>query len=72
MDLRCHGDSPTQSTDDTMENIAKDVYETLAKNNLSIDAVVGHSFGGKVALEMMRNPASALKTAVILDISFFF
>ena len=55
-----------------MENIAKDVYETLAKNNLSIDAVVGHSFGGKVALEMMRNPSSTLKTAVILDISFFF
>ena len=72
MDLRCHGDSPTLSTDNTMENIAKDVYETLAKNNLSIDAVVGHSFGGKVALEMMRNPSSALKTAVILDISFFF
>ena len=71
MDLRCHGDSPTLSTDNTMENIAKDVYETLAKNNLSIDAVVGHSFGGKVALEMMRNP-STLKTAVILDISFFF
>lgn len=72
MDLRCHGDSPTLSTDNTMENIAKDVYETLAKNNLSIDAVVGHSFGGKVALEMMRNPSSTLKTAVILDISFFF
>ena len=72
MDLRCHGDSPTLSTDNTMENIAKDVYETLAKNNLSIDAVVGHSFGGKVVLEMMRNPSSTLKTAVILDISFFF
>ena len=72
MDLRCHGDSPTLSIDNTMENIAKDVYETLAKNKLSIDAVVGHSFGGKVALEMMRNPSSALKTAVILDISFCF
>ena len=58
MDLRCHGDSPTLSIDNTMENIAKDVYETLAKNKLSI--------------EMMRNPSSALKTAVILDISFFF
>ena len=71
MDLRCHGDSPTVSSGNTMESVAKDVFRTLQEDNISISTVVGHSFGGKVALEMMRHQSS-LQTAIILDISLSF
>lgn len=59
--------------ENTMENIALDVYNTLQSKHISIDTIIGHSFGGKVALEYMRlyqRGYSALpKTAIILDIS---
>ena len=60
--------------ENTMENIALDVYKTLQVNNISIDTIIGHSFGGKVALEYMRlynkGYSSLPKTAIVLDISF--
>lgn len=72
MDLRCHGDSPLVIKENTMENIAADVIATLEKNNLSVSTVVGHSFGGKVVLEMMKHPPTSVKTAIVLDISLIF
>lgn len=72
MDLRCHGDSPQIDIDNSMKDIAEDIYSTLQANNLSISTVVGHSFGGKIALEMMRCPPSSLHNAIILDISLIF
>ena len=74
VDLRYHGNSPAMPGENTMENIALDVYKTLQVNNISIDTIIGHSFGGKVALEYMRlynkGYSSLPKTAIILDISF--
>ena len=74
MDMRCHGDSPFVDEPVTMRTFATDVYETLQKNHITIDTVVGHSFGGKVALEMMSMYSLGLKglpkTAIVLDISF--
>ena len=70
MDLRCHGDSPTITDSISMENIADDVYNTLSAYNIHIDVLVGHSFGGKVALEMLRHTQQDLpQTVLILDIS---
>ena len=73
MDMRCHGDSPFVDEPVTMRTFATDVYETLQKNRITIDTVVGHSFGGKVALEMMSMYSLGLKglpkTAIVLDIS---
>ena len=73
MDMRCHGDSPFVDEPVTMRTFATDVYETLQKNNITIDTVVGHSFGGKVALEMMSMYSLGVKglpkTAIVLDIS---
>lgn len=59
----------------TMECIAQQVYNTLQTNRLVVDTVLGHSFGGKVALEIMRmhsnnNLPQLPRTALILDISF--
>lgn len=55
--------------------LAMDVYETLTAHHIPIDTVVAHSFGGKVAMELMSlyslNLPSLPKTAIILDISAF-
>lgn len=73
MDLRCHGDSPFVNEPATMRDFAMDVYETLTAHHIPIDTVVAHSFGGKVAMELMSlyslNLPSLPKTAIILDIS---
>lgn len=75
MDLPSHGDSPAMEGSVTMERIAQRVYDTLQANRLVVDTVLGHSFGGKVALEIMRmhnnNHLPQLpRTALILYISF--
>ena len=50
VDLRCHGESPPQTPPHTLNACAADVKELLEA--LGADAVIGHSFGGKVGLAM--------------------
>ena len=73
MDLPSHGDSPSMDGYITMNTIADQVYSTLQNNHLAVDIILGHSFGGKVALELMRfhdqHISHLPKTALILDIS---
>lgn len=59
LDLRGHGRSPSGSPPHTFENCAKDVLATVGSENPT--AVVGHSFGGRVALEcaILLSDASA-------------
>ena len=56
-----------------MSTIADHVYSTLQNNHLVVDTILGHSFGGKVALELMRFHNQHIphlpRTALILDIS---
>ncbi|MFT3713828.1 MAG: alpha/beta hydrolase [Archangium sp.] len=53
MDLRAHGSSQdAPGNADTVANAAADVTETLAALGLKPHAIVGHSFGGKVALAL--------------------
>ncbi len=55
IDLRLHGDSPTFTPPHTLASAADDVAETiesLVTENVSVSAVLGHSFGGKVALSL--------------------
>ena len=73
MDLPSHGDSPACDGSVTMRAIAESVYTTLQNNHLSIDTILGHSFGGKVVLEYLRffneSRPSLPSRAIILDIS---
>lgn len=58
-DLRCHGESPPRPPPHTLSSCAADAGALLEE--LGADAVIGHSFGGKVALTMAaesRVPAS--------------
>ena len=71
MDLPSHGDSPACDGSMSMELIAQSVYSTLQNHQLQVDTIIGHSFGGKVVLEMMKQhpPGELPKKAVVLDIS---
>ena len=73
MDLPSHGDSPACDGSVTMRAIAESVYTTLQNQHLAIDAILGHSYGGKVTMEYLRffneGRSSLPSRAIILDIS---
>ena len=54
MDLRAHGDSLGVEGPDTVERCAEDVAQTCRTLSLPVVGVVGHSFGGKVALALAK------------------
>ena len=55
VDLRLHGDSRGFEPPHTLEACADDVKRLVAHVGLAADAVLGHSFGGKVALLYLRD-----------------
>ncbi len=54
VDLRGHGSSPKRSPEPSLAAAARDVLDLTRSSALPIGAIIGHSFGGKVALEMVR------------------
>jgi pimeloyl-ACP methyl ester carboxylesterase len=66
VDLRNHGDSPRTPPPNTVPACAADLA-ALEASLRPFDAVVGHSFGGKVALSYTAQLPEALSTAWILD-----
>lgn len=50
VDLRLHGDSPAMAPPHTVSACASDLQRLADRNGLVPAAVLGHSFGGKVAL----------------------
>jgi esterase len=54
VDLRGHGRSPKGTPAPSIEAAARDVTELARRANLPVTTMVGHSFGGKVALEAAR------------------
>jgi len=66
VDLPHHGDSGAGAHGNTVRGLAADVNGWLAAEGLAADAVLGHSFGGKVALAMAAaQPARAVEVWVI-------
>jgi pimeloyl-ACP methyl ester carboxylesterase len=65
VDLRLHGDSPTMAPPHTVEAAARDVVTAIAAH--PVRAIVGHSFGGKVALEVARQREGDLDHLYIVD-----
>lgn len=63
VDLRNHGDSRGFPPPHTVEATARD----LESIGLPFEAVLGHSFGGKVALEWIRLRAGDLHAAIVVD-----
>ena len=68
-DLRAHGGSRDLAPPHTVASAAADLIALGPTLPGPIDAVIGHSFGGKVALEYLRLRDGALRCAVTLDAS---
>ncbi len=66
IDLRAHGESLGLDGLDTVANAAEDVAQTARQLAVPVTAVVGHSFGGKVALALAR-AQPALQHVMTLD-----
>jgi esterase len=66
VDLPHHGESGAGSHGNTVAGLAADVDDWLTAESLSPTAVLGHSFGGKVALALAaRRPTQPLQVWVI-------
>jgi esterase len=66
IDLRCHGESPEFSGPHTVNACAQDLQE-LARSRGEPSVIIGHSFGGKVALSYATKHPRNLRTVWTLD-----
>ena len=67
IDLRQHGDSQGFAPPHTMEATARDLDELATANFESPAAILGHSFGGKVALMYAREHAQSIDQVWVID-----
>src|SRR5262249_41095919 len=68
VDMRGHGRSPKGTPNSSLEAAARDLVNMAARATPPLHAIVGHSFGGKVALEAARIGAmAALEHVVVID-----
>jgi len=68
VDLRNHGRSPRADSMDYPQ-MAADVFETLDSLNIRQCAVLGHSMGGKVAMQMALLQSERVSKLILADIS---
>jgi esterase len=67
IDLRMHGDSRHFRPPHTVEASAEDVHRLVDHLELEAAAVLGHSFGGKVALAYARENPRGLRQVWVID-----
>jgi pimeloyl-ACP methyl ester carboxylesterase len=63
VDLPSHGDSPPGRHGDSVRGFARDLGDWLVESGITPDVVLGHSYGGKVALALAGGSPSALDTS---------
>jgi len=68
VDLRNHGDSDHADTM-TYPEMAEDICQVLDKCGLEQASLIGHSMGGKVAMNLALNHQSYIKHLIVLDIA---
>jgi len=68
VDLRNHGSSPWADAM-SYEAMAEDVAALVARLGLAQPAVVGHSMGGKVAMQLALSHGDAVGRLVVVDIA---
>jgi pimeloyl-ACP methyl ester carboxylesterase len=67
-DLRGHGRSPKSAPAPSLEAAAQDVVSLAGRADFPLRVIVGHSFGGKVALEAARfGVLKSLEHVVVID-----
>lgn len=67
-DLRNHGQSP-HSEEWNFKIMAEDVFELVQDKNISNASVIGHSLGGKVAMQMAAMQPDKLSAMVVADMA---
>jgi len=67
VDLRHHGESRGAPAPNTLSACAGDLVALGARLGREPDVLIGHSFGGKVALEYARQGSRALRQVWVLD-----
>lgn len=67
VDLRLHGGSRDFPPPHTLEACARDVQELAERDAAPISFLLGHSFGGKVALLLAADPPAALRQVWVVD-----
>jgi pimeloyl-ACP methyl ester carboxylesterase len=69
-DLTGHGASPALPPDAGVEKLAADLRETVRAEGLTEPvSLVGHSLGGRVALELVKLEPAMVRDLVLLDIT---
>ncbi len=68
VDLRNHGDSPHQP-EMSLLSMAQDIVELMDYLSIASAYFVGHSLGGKVAMQLAMSDANRVKSLVIVDIA---
>jgi len=68
VDLRNHGQSPHSNTMD-YPLMAQDVIELMNSLKIKTANIIGHSMGGKVAMQIALNYADYVNRLIIVDIS---
>lgn len=64
VDLRLHGDSGGLGPPHTIPSCVEDLVRLVEHERLPVDAVLGHSFGGKVALLYLAEAAAGGRVSV--------
>src|SRR5262249_2842887 len=67
IDLRGHGASDAPRQEYTIEGFADDIAWQCAQLNLQRPIVIGHSFGGAVALELCGNYPELASGLIMID-----
>lgn len=67
VDLRNHGESQGYEAPHTLDAVTDDLRGLSAHLGSPFDAVIGHSYGGKASLALVRALGGAIDHAVIID-----
>lgn len=68
IDLRNHGKSP-HTHEHSLELMADDVYHFMQQHQLKECSIIGHSMGGKVAMQLAIHHPETIHKLVIADIA---
>jgi len=68
VDARNHGQSP-HSEEFNYDIMADDVYEFLMQHNIIDPVILGHSMGGKTAMQFAMNYPTILSKLIVVDIA---
>lgn len=72
LDLRGHGlsDKPENKDDYSLSRFAKDVMEVIKKEKIKKPVIVGHCFGGMIALSLAAIYPKIFSRLILVDTSF--